>query len=409
MYKRHLSPGLKAALLDTPVVLLAGARQTGKTTLAQSLLGAKTGYLTLDDATTLAAASRDPQSFLDGLSGPVIIDEVQKAPGLFPAIKLLVDRDRRPGRFLLTGSANVLLMPKASESLAGRMEIFNLGPLSQGEISGKQERFIDHLFAGRGWPAMSGSLSKAALAGSIVRGGYPEAVSRSAQRREAWFDAYLSAILQRDIRDLSNIEGLVAGPRLLGLLAGRAGGLLNVSELSRTAGMPLTNLQRYLALFEAVFLIQRVPAWSSNHGKRMTKAPKLLMADSGLMARLLRVDEARLLDDPNFSGRLLEDFVGVELLKQASWHRHKPSLLHYRTAAGREVDFVLEEGGGKLAGVEVKSAASVSVGDFAGLKSLAEDAGKSFAGGVVLYRGGEVLPFGPGLWAVPIQSLWAEL
>lgn len=407
MYKRHLTSGLRASLADTPVVLLAGARQTGKTTLAQTLPGSKANYLTLDDSSTLAAATQDPQSFLEGLKGQVVIDEVQKAPGLFPAIKLQVDRNRRPGRFLLTGSANVLLLPKVSESLAGRMEIFNLSPLSQGEIEGVEEHFLDRLFAGKGWPASESSISKVALASAIVRGGYPEAVSRPAIRRAAWFDAYITAILQRDIRDLSSIEGLVAAPRLLGLLAGRAGGLFNVSELSRTVAMPNTTLQRYLALFEAVFLIHRVPAWSVNQAKRMTKAPKLLMTDSGLMARLLRVDEAKLLDDPNFSGRLLEDFVGTELLKQASWHRDKPSLLHYRTAAGREVDFVLETGGGKLAGIEVKSAASVSASDFSGLRSLAEDAKKGFVMGVVLYRGSEVLPFGPGLWAVPIQSLWA--
>lgn len=408
MYKRHLTSGLKAALADTPVVLLAGARQTGKTTLVQALPGAETKYLTLDDSSTLAAASQDPQSFLEGFMGRVVIDEIQKAPGLFPAIKHQVDRDRRPGRFLLTGSANVLLLPKVSESLAGRMEIFTLSPLSQGEIEGVEEGFIKRLFTAKGWPSPGPGLSKAALAASIVRGGYPEAVTRPPARRDAWFDAYITAILQRDIRDLSNIEGLAAAPRLLGLLAGRAGGLFNASELSRTAGMPNTTLQRYLALFEAVFLIQRVPAWSANHGKRMTKAPKLMMTDSGLMARLLRVDAAKLLDDPNFSGRLLENFVGSELLKQASWDPDKPSLLHYRTAAGREVDFVLEAGGGRLAGIEVKSAVSVGAGDFAGLRSLAEDAGKRFVAGVVLYRGNEVVTFGPGLWALPIRHLWME-
>jgi predicted AAA+ superfamily ATPase len=409
MFRRYSEELIVTAMGDTPVVLLNGARQTGKTTLVQAIARNKlksAAYLTLDDAAVLAAAAYDPQGLLDGLQGTVIIDEVQKAPGLFPAIKLNVDRDRRPGRFLLTGSANVLALPALSESLAGRMEIITLRPLSQGELDASRGALIDRLFAGREPSVSSASVHRDSLAERVHRGGYPEVVQRPAGRRANWFASYLTSILQRDVRDLSNIEGLTEAPRLLSLLATRSAGLLNVADVSRAAAIPHTTLQRYLALFEATFMIQRIPPWSANLGKRLVKTPKLLFGDTGLMAYLLNASVKSVLEDTHIAGRFLETFVGSELLKQIEWSERRPRLLHYRTGAGAEVDFVLEAGGHQVVGVEVKLGATLGADDFRGLRSLAADAGSRLSAGVVLYTGEQVIPFGGNLWALPMGALW---
>jgi predicted AAA+ superfamily ATPase len=408
MFQRHTQALIEAAMDDTPVVLLNGARQTGKTTLVRAIAGRmkKATYVTLDDAAALAAAAHDPRGFIEGLADTLVIDEVQKAPALFPAIKMSVDRDRRPGRFLLTGSANVLALPALSESLVGRMELITLRALSQGELGGSRETFIDRLFAGGKLPALTDPCSRDLLAARIHKGGYPEVVQRPAERRAKWFASYLTTILQRDVRDLSNIVGLTEAPRLLSLLAAQSAGLLNVANVSRDAGIPHTTLQRYLALFEATFMLYRIPAWSANLGKRLVKASKLLLCDTGFMAYLLNASEKNVLEDVHLAGRFLETFVGCELLKQIEWSERKPVLLHYRTGAGAEVDFVLEAGGRRVVGLEVKLSATLKPDDFRGLRSLAGDAKSRFVAGVLLYTGEQTLPFGENMWAVPISGLW---
>ena len=395
-------------MADTPVVLINGARQTGKTTLVQAFAASleRSTYVTLDDAGMLAAATNDPQGFIEGLEGTAVIDEIQKAPQLFQAIKLSVDRDRRPGRFLLTGSANVLMLPKLSESLAGRMEIITLRPLSQGEQDGRRETFIDHLMKGGNWRTPASALSRKQLGERVSRGGYPEVIQRTRPRRRNWFASYLTTILQLDIRDLSNIEALTDAPRLMALLAARSGGLMNVAEVSRSAGIAHTTLQRYLALFEATFLIYRVRPWTANLSKRLVKSPKLLIGDTGFMTYLLNASDATVLEDVTMAGRFIETFVGCELLKQIEWSKSRPALLHYRTGSGSEVDFVLEEGASLVAGVEVKLAHTLKKEDFRGLRSLAEDAKSHFTGGVLLYSGSQCIPFGNGLWAIPFACLW---
>ncbi len=411
MRTRNLLANVQAALADTPVVLLQGARQTGKSTLAQMLTERATvrRYLTLDDSTVLAAAMADPAGFIDGLEGPVVIDEVQRAPELFPAIKASVDRHRKPGRFLLTGSANVLLVPRISESLAGRVELATLWPLSQGEIEGRRETFIDRVFAAR-LPAFKSSGSSAtSLLDRITRGGYPEPLERgSAERRAAWYGSYVSTILQRDVRDMANIEGLADFPRLLALIASRTSGLLNFADLSRGLSMPQSTLKRYFALLEATYLVVTLPAWSSNQGLRLTKAPKVILADTGLACHVLGVDRARLKADGSMRGSLLENFIAMELIKQSGWSRTKPRLFHFRTPIGREVDLVLEDAAGRLVGIEVKSSSSVSAGDLSGLRTLQEVAGERFVRGIVLYDGREVVAFGKDVVAVPIQGVWGE-
>lgn len=413
MIERALTPEIRDALADTPVILLNGPRQSGKSTLAQALApdafpDGPADYATLDDATVLAAATSDPDGFVRGFDGPAILDEVQRAPDLFRAVKAEVDRDRRPGRFLLTGSADVFLVPVASESLAGRMEVATLWPLSQGELKGRPGRFVDAVFDGALPPAPGADLDGPSLWSRLVRGGYPEAVARTARRRGRWFDAYVTTILQRDVRDLARIEGLSEMPRLLALVAARTATLLNTAELSRSSKIPATTLKRYLTLLQATFLVRELPAWSTNRSKRLVKSPKLFVADAGLAAHLVGFEAdaevpPALADLP---GLLLETFVVGELVKQAGWARTPVSLYHFRTQTGREVDAVLERRDGTLVGVEVKAAASVSGRDFRGLRALRDERPEAFRRGVVLYAGTETVAFGDDLAAVPLAALW---
>ena len=410
MIRRHITQRLLDALADTPVLLLNGARQTGKSTLAQSIAeqAHPARYITLDTASVLAAVRHDAAGFLAGLDGAVVIDEVQRAPELFPAIKAEVDRHRQPGRFLLTGSTNVLLVPHLSESLAGRMEIQSLWPFSQGELAGSKETFVDDLFTEklslpRSFVERDAPL---ALRERILGGGYPEAVSRTKEdRRRAWFESYITTILQRDIRDLANIEGLTSLPRLLSVIAARSPALLNFAELSRTLAMPQSTLKRYMTLLEAAFLIQHIPAWSGNPTKRLVKTAKMAMSDTGLMAHLLGLNRERLAAG-DMIGPLLENFVIMELKKQITWSGVQPQMFHFRTQTGQEVDIVLEDRSGNLVGIEVKASATVHAHDFKGLRTLAETAGKRFRRGIVLYTGPESVPFSEVLTALPVQCLW---
>ncbi len=408
MIQRHIERAVRRALADTPVVLLNGARQTGKTTLARAIAkGTGAEYFTMDDAATLAAAASDPAGFIRNLTGPVVLDEIQKAPDLFPAIKLTVDGARHPGRFLLTGSANVLTLPRLAESLAGRMEVLALFPFSAGELEGTRERFLARVF--------DGSIAKARLlsrnenlASRLVRGGYPEAVRRRADdRRAAWFASYISTILQRDVRDLARVDALHTLPNMLALLASRASGLLNLADVGRDAGLPHTTVTRYLVLLETVFLVHRLPAWSGNLGRRLVKAPKLHLVDTGLACHLVGADARRLRVDRSLLGRLLETFVVSELRKQISWTDPRTRLHHLRTAAGSEVDAVLERADGTVAGIEVKASATAGPADFAALRALRDQLGRRFRAGVMLYTGDQVVPVGDELWLVPLPVLWA--
>ncbi|MEA3291386.1 MAG: ATP-binding protein [Pseudomonadota bacterium] len=397
---------MSAALADTPVVLLNGARQTGKSTLAREYAKALSAtYVTLDDATQLAAARSDVRGFLSGLGDRVVIDEVQKAPEMFPAIKMSVDRDRRPGRFLLTGSANVLLLPRISESLAGRMELITLWPLSQGELHAKRETFLEAAFARR-LPVFQAD-DEFNLTSAVQAGAYPEAVQRSpGKRRDAWFSSYISALLQRDVRDLSNIDGLTEMPRLLSLLAARVGGLLNMSELSRSSGIAHTTLKRYLSLLQATFLFQPLTAWSSNIGKRLIKSSKIHLIDSGLVAHLAGFSDCGTQSGRIFFGHLLETFVVSELRKQAGWSDLRVNLFHYRTTGGREIDILLEDASGRLVGLEVQASATVTRKDFSGIDALAESVGDRLLRGIVLYTGRQAASFGKRHAALPISALW---
>lgn len=409
MKRRHLTPRVLAALRDTPVVFLQGPRQAGKTTLVQSLQeeGHEAAYFTFDDAAVLAGAQSDADGFIANLPGKVILDEVQRVPDLFRAIKRSVDKDREPGRFLLTGSADAFVLPAVSESLAGRMEVLALAPFSQGEIEGRREHFVDACFANEFNPGNHRDSGWPSLAGRIVRGGYPEVVARAAAaRRLAWFGSYITTILERDVRDITNVAGLRDLPKLLRLAAARAGSLLNFASLARDAAMPQTTLQRYWALFEATFLVHSLPAWTANLGTRLVKSPKVMLGDTGLLCYLLGLDEDRLQNDPLMTGAVLEAFVGSELTKQLTWSETRAEIFHYRTHIQHEVDFVLEDAAGRLVGIEVKKSASPSAEDFKGLRHFRDAVGKRFLRGVLLYTGANSVAFGTDLHAVPVSSLW---
>lgn len=413
MIHRYLAEPLRDALADTPAVLINGARQTGKSTLVQSTDFASQNrqYLTFDDPGILAAARRDPNGFIAGLNLPVTLDEVQHVPELFPVIKAAIDRNRQPGQFLLTGSANVMLLPKLSDSFAGRMEVLTLWPFSQGELRGVRENLVEHLFS-TGHANRSGrrsSVSWEELLEIMVAGGYPPAVARhTPARRDAWFQSYVLTMLQRDIRDLTSIADFTAIPRLLSVVAARAGSLLNFADLSRTMALPQTTLKRYFALLENTFLLQLLRPWARNLGKRVIQTPKVYLNDSGLLAHTLGATVDRLKTEGNLTGPVLENFVLMELRKQCSWSAIRPDLFYWRTVSGQEVDFVLEDRTGKVVGIEVKAAATLGSNDVRGLKALADAVGKSWTRGVVLYSGTEVIPFAADLHGVPLNSLWSE-
>ncbi|MBI2921948.1 MAG: ATP-binding protein [Planctomycetes bacterium] len=406
MLKRGLLAPLVQALKHSPAVLLSGARQTGKSTLVQTVSGPERTYVTFDEDDRRLAAATNPSGFVAGLVGDVVLDEIQKVPELFSSLKLAIDRDRKPGRFLLTGSANVLLLPRLSDSLAGRMELLTLGPLTQGELEGRPETALDAWFGGDlGRPAAE---PRGALVERVLRGGFPvPALQLPAEARARWFESYVATTLARDIRDLADIERTVDLRRILTLAAARTASPLNYAELSNACAVPQSSLKRYLALFQTLFLIEFVPAWATGVGKSLARRPKLLLTDSGLAAALLGMDAARVAAAPAVFGPLLETFVGGEIARQAAWSATRPRLMHFRDHSGNEVDFVLEDPSGRLIGVEVKAgASSLGTGDLSGLRALASAAKKQFHRGIILYGGEAVIPFDAHVHAVPISTLW---
>ncbi len=407
LYPRYALPRLTEALADSPVVLIHGPRQCGKTTLAQAL-GERSdyAYLSFDDDVARAAAQADPAGFVSNLSQQVILDEVQRVPALFAALKIAVDRKRVPGRFILTGSANVLLVPKLADSLAGRMQILRLHPLAQCELARHAPGFLDALFKGRFKFRQSERLGNQ-LAQRIAAGGYPAALTRPAgRRRAAWYRDYLEALVQRDVRDLARISSLDVLPRLLALAAAQTAQLFNVTALAAPFQLSRPTIGDYVTLLERVFLLERLPPWHSNRISRLVKTPKLHLGDTGLACALLGVDAAALVADRPLLGQILETFVFQELRRQASWHDEPLGFFHFRDKDGAEVDIVIERGARALVGVEVKAAATVTAADFRGLRKLREAAGKRFVAGVVLYDGETNARFDEQFYAVPLRALW---
>lgn len=406
LYPRYVRPRIAVALADTPVVMVNGPRQCGKTTLVKGLEDDGRRYLTLDDETVLASARADPAGFVRELD-TAVIDEVQRAPDLLRAIKRSVDEDRRPGRFLLTGSANILAMPTVAESLAGRMEVVTLLPLSQAEIRRRESNFIDEAFAGR-IPQPSDPVLGRDLIDAVVAGGYPEVLARhDSRRRSAWAREYIRAIIERDVRDIVEVDRLEQMPQLLRALASHAGQLTNFSQLGGQLRLDDKTARRYVGILEHVFLVRRIEPWFRNDLKRIVKTPKLHFLDTGLLSVLLGMNSVRIAADRSPFGAILESFVVSEILKIASWSGTDVRLSHYRDKDREEVDIVMEDETGALVAVEIKASATVSAADFKGLRKVAQAAGKDFRLGLVLYDGDKVLPFGEDLFAAPLSCLWS--
>jgi len=407
LYPRFLIPRVNEALADTPVVLIHGPRQSGKTTLARQV-GDAAGfaYLSFDDDVQRASAQVDPVGYIADLPERVVLDEVQRVPELFTSLKARVDAKRQPGRFILTGSANVLLVPKLGDSLSGRMEILRLHPLSQAELAGAEPGFLASLFGNRFKAGKSGRRMGKRLAERVAAGGYPAALARATEhRRAAWYRDYIDTQVQRDVRDLARISALDALPRLLALAAGQTARLLNVADLAAPFQLSRPTIHDYMTLLARVFLLEELPPWHSNRLRRLIKKPRLHLGDSGLGCALLGVNVKTLWEDRALYGQLLETFVYQELRRQASWQKEPVSFYHFRDKEGAEVDVVMESAG-MLVGVEIKAAATVRADDFKGLHKLKKVTGRRFTAGVLLYDGDAITSFGDDLYAAPIACLW---
>jgi len=406
-YPRLLQQRLEEALDDTPVVLVHGPRQCGKTTLAKKI-GDLRGYtyLSFDDVNLIAAASADPIGFVDRLPDKVILDEIQHVPELFGSIKHAVDKQRSVGRFLLTGSANVLLLPKLSDSLAGRIEIVHLHALSRCEIENSGNGLLGQLFRGKFETGITEKLGTK-LAEYVVEGGFPEPLQRSTSRRKRkWYQNYIDTLVLRDIRDLARISNLDSIPKILELASSQSGQLLNKQALAAPFQMSRQTVDSYFTLLQNVFLVDVLQPWHSNRSKRLVKTPKVHMSDTGLASALLGFSAEQLDRDRTMLGHLLESFIYNELRRQASWSDSDVKFYHFRDKDQYEVDIVMEQNGNMVA-VEVKAAATVTEKDFRGLKKLQSLAGPSWKVGVLFFDGEIPLSFGGSLYAIPISGLWS--
>lgn len=412
MRQRFAERLVEETLADTPVTVIQGARQVGKSTLARSVVqGQRARIVNLDNAANYNAARADPDAFVRQTDDLLVIDEVQRVPDLIRAMKDAVEEDRRPGRFLITGSANLLEIPGTKESLAGRAKTIALYGLSQGELAGHREDFVDLLLAGneKALGARRGTLTRRDYLDLVCAGSYPEPLGRQGGRRTAWFTNYIGRVMTRDVQDLSRLPHLDRLPHLLRLLAANTSGELVKARFAQDAGIPETSLQNYLNLLETLYLIQVLPAWGENLTKRVTGRPKVSLLDTGLAAHLNHVTPEAMAPGSvsTAAGGLLESFVAGELRRQLVWADTPARLFHYRDRHNREVDIVVEGADRRVAGLEMKAAGSASRSDFNGLAFLREKLGARFALGVLLHTGTEAVPFGDRLWALPYSALWA--
>ena len=408
---RQIKNNLLEALTLSPVVFLNGPRQAGKSTLVQKIANDNfpAEYVTFDSVTQMAAAVNAPEHFLKERKGTLIIDEVQLVPDIFRVLKIVVDELRQKqggkatGKFLLTGSANIMALPKLSDPLVGRMRILTLYPFSCSEVLGGTGCFIDRLFD----TDFQRDDGKHKLTELIRLATFPEISGAHSQERSSWFDSYITTILQRDVRTLAEIEKLSVLPNLLRILASRSGGLVNDADIARSAGLNHITARNYKTLLKMLFLTFDVAPWYRNIGKRLVKSPRGYVTDTLLLCHLLQYELENLEKNrPELFGHVLENFVAAELIKLISASNNNLNIFHFRTSDNKEVDFVLEKPNGQLAAIEVKSRDHVNAPDFIGLKVLQQLTGNDFICGIVLYRGREVVPFGKNLWAVPFSALW---
>ena len=406
MYARLVEHRIKESLSDTPVVLVTGPRRVGKTTLVKKLEGAHRPYITLDDQAALDTAQDDPVGFIRALD-TAIIDEVQRVPELLLAIKKSVDDDYRPGRFLLTGSANVMTLPKVIDSLAGRIEMIQMLPLARVEIEGVVPTFLENVFHGR-FDSRRGDVVGDDLLQLVLLGGYPEAIIREKEtRRQNWVHSYLTSMLSRDLIDISTVQNMTELPNFVRILAEHSGQLANYSKLGSAIGVNYKTGQRYVTLLEQLYLIATLQPWYTSSLKRIVKTPKLHFLDSCLLAAVRGLNLEKLRKHRSEFGALLESFVYSEIRKLMTGSELQISAYHFRDQQLHEVDMVLERNDGKIAGIEIKASATVRSRDFSALRILAKSCQRQFAYGVVLYDGTNIVRISEKLAAVPISSLWA--
>lgn len=409
---RHVEASAREMLATFPATVVQGARQVGKSTLAQQLaVGRDARLLTLDDEQTRTAAIEDPAGFVDQYpEGTLVVDEIQRHPELTLAIKASIDRNRRPGRFLLTGSSDLLRSRSTTDSLAGRAATIPLRPLSQGEIAGTTDDFAGRFRAGIRYPDFTSDTTRDDYAGAIVAGGYPAARGLAQRMRSIWFDSYADRLVRRDARELVNFTDPSRLMSLLRLIAANQAGELVKARYARDAGIPATSITSYLDTIEALFLVDVLRPWTPNLTSREAGKPKMSVADSGLAARLSRVTEQRLTPVDGTAlhmGALMEGFVVGELLKQQSWSAEEYELFHYRSRDGLEVDVIMEFADGRVLGIEVKSGTTFRAEHFKGLRSLRDRLGDRFEGGIVLNTGATGYRFADRLNGLPVSSLWA--
>ena len=389
---------------------MLGARQVGKSTLVEQIAATDhpARVITFDDLALRQAAAEDPTGFIAQLTGPAVIDEVQRVPDVLLAIKQRVDRDQTPGQFLLTGSANILTAPRIADALTGRAEYYRLAPFSQGELVGLRESFIPDLFKGRFPTVTDGPVGRASYAERIATGGYPAVQQRSPRRRTQFFESYVDTIIERDLSSIARIHDQTNLRRLLEALAATSGSLLNFGSLARDLGLNANTLRSHADLLETLFLAMRVPSWHSNLLSRVVKAPKAHITDTGLLCSLVGFDAQRVAQDGRAAGMAFETFAMNELQRQAAWQPEPLRLYHYRDKDKREVDAILERRDGTIVAVEVKAAASVTSGDFRALRHLRDRLSTRFSAGAILYTGEQTVPFGDRLAAVPLCGLWCR-
>jgi predicted AAA+ superfamily ATPase len=401
-YPRILSKSVDIALSDTPVVVINGPRQSGKTTLVKQYTP-NLPYFTLDDDNILNAVKQDPVGFIER-TDKVIIDEIQRAPELLRAIKLSVDQNRQAGRFLLTGSTNILAMPNIGDSLAGRMEILNLLPLSLAEIQKRNKHFFKYAMK-QNWPLLSEYPQFDSISHALV-GGYPEMLSRNENsRRFAWAKSYLKAIIEKDVKDISAVDKPTEMPLLLEILAQQSGQLTNFTQIGTQIQLSNKTTQKYIHVFENLFLIKSIRPWHKNTLNRLIKTPKIYFLDSGLLAAVNKITLEKVQNNPMLSGALLETWVYGELLKMIDQDEDLWNIFFYRDKDQVEVDFVLENSANQVIGIEVKASSTIFNHDFRGLRKLATVAGDNWQTGIILYKGHQCLSFGDKLWAIPFSFL----
>ena len=407
MYARYVHKKILTALTDTPVIIVVGPRQSGKTTLVKQIMDDDWSYITLDDINQLQFAKNDPVGFIRQCTAKhVIIDEVQRVPELMLPIKQAIDENRLPGRFLLTGPANALVLPRVADSLAGRLEIISLLPLTQCEIRGTPSTFLNTIFFGKA-PESREIRIREQLISHVISGGFPEALQRTEDtRRIAWYNQYIFSIVQKDMKDLGQIEYLDVVPKLIQIMCNQAGQLVNYTAVGNLLGLSRQTIIKYLQLLEQLFIFQELPAWHRNQNKRLIKTPKAHLVDSGLLCALRRINHEKINRNPLLFGPLLENYVLCELRRLASWFDEPLYFYHYRDKDQVEVDIVIETMSGDVIGIEVKASATIRKQDFEGLERLRKTAGNNFRMGILLYDGDHTNALDETIFSAPIGSIW---